>query len=281
MEHYYDVCSDINQGLTPQVFFIINHILHESLRLHSRRVYFRGFQPHFLDHDTIVPLEEILDLTRFNDFLLLHYRITIHTKPPETDMELRPMISGWVQSLSKPDFDRVLEHVPFHPRFVRSSLDYVMTHLDLRRPINVLHFRLEDDGVRFWSRKNNLSETAYRERIIGKYQDIVSRFISPNDQNLVLSFTENPVMEYMRRNGYSVIFMVKEKQREMSAILDFLLSRYCNNIFIGNINLHRIEGSSFDYMALRHMYHVKRSFMVDIDFIDTNITIVDGQSFRS
>jgi hypothetical protein len=47
------------------------------------------------------------------------------------------------------------------------------------------------------------------------------------------------------------------------------------------MNLPRLEGSSFDYMIIRNMFHVKRSFLIDIDNIDSNVTIVEGQDFRS
>jgi hypothetical protein len=109
--------------------------------------------------------------------------------------------------------------------------------------INVIHLRIEVDAILHWSKMNNTSEQNFKSSLENKYIDLFKKYISNTDQNIILSSEMNPkVTNFLRENNYNFRFIQKFfEDREKNAIVDFLVSKCCNNIFIGN------GGSTFSF----------------------------------
>ena len=55
--------------------------------------------------------------------------------------------------------------------------------------------------------------------------------------------------------------------REKNAIIDLLISTYCNNIFIGNFNVKNNNGSVFSYYIWKKNKHNVSNIYIDLDHI--------------
>ena len=153
--------------------------------------------------------------------------------------------------------------------FIQSSLSRYKDH----RNINVIHLRLEDDAIPFWSSINGISCEAYRQALVKQYIHSIKAHIEPtNSINILLSMnTDNEVTKWMKEQNYIYVQMDKTmvQGREVNAIIDLLISAKCNNVFIGNINPHNYHGSTFSYTilnALRNKSNVKK-ICIDSDDI--------------
>ena len=120
-----------------------------------------------------------------------------------------------------------------------------------KKKINVIHLRLEEDAIPFWSSINGISCEAYETELVRQYIENIREHIDPADSiNVILSMnTCNPVTKWMTENKYEFVQMNKTlvKGREVNAIIDLLISLKCNNVFIGNLNPHNYHGSTFSY----------------------------------
>jgi hypothetical protein len=118
---------------------------------------------------------------------------------------------------------------------------------------------------------NNLSESEYRRLLEDKYISAIVENFDKNDGVLVLSYDyNNRVIEYLNNNGYSLLCPQKYNDlgREENAIIDFLIAKkLCNNAFIGNFNLDKLNGSTFSYLIYLHLKPSTQYIYIDIDNI--------------
>jgi hypothetical protein len=133
------------------------------------------------------------------------------------------------------------------------------------KKINVIHLRLEEDAIPFWSSINRISCEEYETALVRQYIENIKEYIDPSDSiNVILSMnTCNPVTKWMTENKYEFIQMSKTtvQGREVNAIIDLLISSKCNHVFIGNVNPYNYHGSTFSYAifnALRGKESVKK-----------------------
>lgn len=162
----------------------------------------------------------------------------------------------WISPTSIQDSKDHIDLFNYHLNHVYFNKIYE-TYADLfisesQKKINIIHLRLEEDAIPFWSSINGISCEEYETELIRQYIENIKEHIdpSPDSISIILSMnTSNPVTEWMTENKYEFIQMskTKVKGREVNAIIDLLISTKCNNVFIGNLNPHNYHGSTFSY----------------------------------
>lgn len=208
-------------------------------------------------------IEEIYDehlLEDINiDFLNSHYIFT----------------PGWINTHNISVFERILGNIHYTNDFLdKSSL--ILKDIKINNRINVLHLRLEDDAIKHWSNMNGMSEHNYKEYIENKYIGLIKKYISKTDENIILSNSlSNRVIDFLKDNNYVFKFSHKFfEDREKNAIVDLLISKYCNNIFIGNFNVINLNGSTFSYY-IGKLIKNNRQVYIDLDHIYNDESVID------
>ncbi len=137
--------------------------------------------------------------------------------------------------ISVPEFDPILKNFVFSAQMVHNA-NIVMSKIDVSKKINVIHLRMEQDGIAHWSKQNHTSEESFKQSLKQIYINLIKEHISPEDETIVLTSSfSNEVIDFLNNNHYSYRFVDKFFQgREKNAIVDLLVSRMCNNVFIGN-----------------------------------------------
>ena len=162
-------------------------------------------------------------------------------------------------------FNYFLKNMHFNALYEKYANLFIKSSLKERSNINIIHLRLEDDAIPFWSSINGISCEAYRQALVKQYiHSIQGHIDASNSMNIILSMnTDNEVTKWMREHNYLFVQMDKTMVagREVNAIIDLLISGHCNHVFIGNINPHNYHGSTFSYAilnALRDKTGVKK-----------------------
>ena len=55
--------------------------------------------------------------------------------------------------------------------------------------------------------------------------------------------------------------------REHEAIIDMLCAKQCNNIFIGNFNMKKLNGSTFSFLIIQNLNDNINKILIDLDRI--------------
>lgn len=178
---------------------------------------------------------------------------------------------AWIHSIDRRLFDEILRNIPFHDRFVD-----IPNIQELAKRVNVLHLRLEDDAINHWAGVNKMEVCKFQSAIEEKYISIITQCINKSDMNIILSgSTTNEVINFMVNNGYNVTIPMKHftDARELNAIVDFLMSKNCNNVFVGNFNMKSLSGSTFSYLISIHLNSEIKQVYIDLDRINDPPTI--------
>jgi hypothetical protein len=175
---------------------------------------------------------------------------------------------GWITRFNNGMFNKLLTNIRYHQQYVDKS-DLLLRDIDVRRTVNVIHLRLEEDGIKHWAKKNNMSNEEFRHHLEDKYIGLIGTHMRPADILLVLSQSScNRVTEYLTDRGYTFRFIQSPfRGREKNAIVDLLASQRCNNTFIGNFNLLKSNGSTFSYYVGRCMGNGVAKVCVDLDHV--------------
>ena len=168
---------------------------------------------------------------------------------------------GWINSYNDNMFEKILTNIEYHEDFVKNSED-------IHGKINVIHLRVEDDAITHWSKGNNMSKPEFQRLLEEKYIEIIRRYIYKNDETIILSSSlNNGVIDFLNEHKYNYRFTEKKyDDREKNAIIDFLVSKNCNNIFIGNFNMKTLNGSTFSYYISK-MIKCKVKILIDLSNI--------------
>ena len=168
---------------------------------------------------------------------------------------------GWINSFNNNMFDDILIHIPYHSQFIENSLP---TNTNKK---NVIHLRLEQDGLDYWSRVNKMSVDNFKAYLEQKYIDIITNYIDKSHETIIVSNSlSNPVIDFLQHQNYNYKIIDKlYKDREKDAIIDLLVSTQCNNIFIGNFNIKNSNGSTFSYY-IGKLLNTKKIY-IDLDKI--------------
>jgi hypothetical protein len=177
----------------------------------------------------------------------------------------------WINHIDRNMFDNILQNITFVNQFCIPREENKL--LSQYTKINVIHLRLEPDAIKHWSRQNNMSLPLFKNIIENKYINIINKYINKKNMNILLTYsTENGVIDFLKKNGYNYYISSKNQEwgRELNAIKDTAMIDLCNNIFIGNFNLEKLNGSSLSYFLLNKMksknINVKK-FLIDLDHI--------------
>lgn len=138
------------------------------------------------------------------------------------------------------------------------------------KKINVIHLRAEDDAIEHWSKQNNMNQHVFKRILTVKYIELITNTIQKEDITLVLtSDTNNEVVQFMKENEYNIMFIDKkftgnQPGRELNAVVDLIIGRYCNNVFIG------CDGSTFSELLLKYIPDVSEHGNVEKITFDLN-----------
>lgn len=182
---------------------------------------------------------------------------------------------GWIDSFNDNMFNKILKNIKYHDDLILKS-EYALNKMNIKKynkkNINIIHLRLEDDGISHWSKQNNLVPEIYKIYLETKYINLIKKYILKTDINIILcssSSASNNVLNFLNKYNYNYKFVEKIfDDREKNAIIDLLVSKCCNNIFIGNFNMKTNNGSTFSYYLWNYIDddNVKKIY-IDLDKI--------------
>jgi hypothetical protein len=165
-------------------------------------------------------------------------------------------------------FDYLLKHITFTERYINAAeefIDFINIKDKKSSKINVLHLRLEEDVTSKFSNVNEQED--YIKNLEDKYIEEIKKNIEKTDDTLILSYSlNNRVLAFLKENEYK--FYLKEKDiaagREINAIIDLIMSKYCNNVFIGNFNENKMTGSCFSCYILHQLPSYVNKVNIDL-----------------
>ena len=130
--------------------------------------------------------------------------------------------------------------------------------------INVIHLRLEDDGIKHWSKINNMDFDTFKNILREKYIKEIRENINKETLTFILtSKCDTIIFDYLKLNNYN--FTITEKlyqDREINAIIDLSIGKLCNNIYIG-------PGCSTFTQCIIKTINNKKTILFDLDHINT------------
>ena len=158
----------------------------------------------------------------------------------------------------KPLFDHFLKMFRFHSYYYEQAQLFIDTTLQQKeQTVNVWHVRNEPDAIGHWSRLNHMCEEEYRIQYETRFIETIRKHIHKDCMNIALTayVDDNPIIDKLRQDGYQIVSRPKipEIGREMNAIIDMLMGYNCNGTFLGNINPHEFQGSTFSYVLYNYL----------------------------
>jgi hypothetical protein len=190
-------------------------------------------------------------------------------------------IFGWINSYNVDMFEKILTNITYHSTFIEKAQSVIreITHPN----VNVIHLRMEDDGITHWSNMNGMSKSQYASILENIYIRLITTHFSPDDKIILLTYSlSNGVVDFLNENGYNYTTVPKFfGYREKDAIVDLLVSRCCNNIFIGNFNVYNLNGSTFSYYVGKLIKPDVVKIFIDPDNITSTPTIVQPTGYAT
>lgn len=245
-----NICKYRNMGLCNQLYQLIAGIV--TCINEKRNILMVG---HFLMQvhtNKYCHLRDVISITNFN-YYLKKYNLTIvdHNQEKYSDMqELHFEIDERIIELIHSDLGKnILQNIRFEPKLVIPVISFVNQQLqnNINRNINIIHLRTESDAIQHWSKQNNMSPAVFTKKLNDKYIKLIHNHIQKETITFVLSGdTQNKVIEYLQKNNYKYTFLRKNKHlyREIRAIMDMIIGKLCNSVFIG------AGGSTFTQILL-------------------------------
>ena len=168
-------------------------------------------------------------------------------------------------------FNEILQNIVFSD-FLKENSEHFLQEINMIdtkiKKMNVIHLRLEDDGIAKYSKNpDEQSKEEFKTKLINKYIETIQHHIDKTDETVLVTYsTENPVIEFLKTNGYNYHIKSKELEagRELNAIIDYLIGINCNNVFIGNFNNETLSGSNFSYFLSKRLQYNVKPFFIDI-----------------
>ena len=186
--------------------------------------------------------------------------------------------SGWIETFNDNMFDKILTNITYNNDFILKS-NLIIKEINTDKKINIIHLRLENDGVAHWSRQNNITQNEYVAYLEEKYINLIKTYTNKTDENIILSSSSsNRVINFLNQYNYNYKFIDKFfNDREKNAIIDLLVSKCCNNIFIGNFNIKNYNGSTFSYYIGKCMKDTVINIYIDLDKIyDKEVVVIQN-----
>jgi len=172
---------------------------------------------------------------------------------------------GW-PSKSYDTFLDILIHITYN-KLLLDKAKIQLSDVTLTKKVNLIHLRIENDAINHWSVMNKMSKENFKIILENKYIQLIQKYIDKNDTTILISSSfDNAVIDFLNKNKYNYFTSKKKpfEYRELNAIVDLIISKKCNNIFIGNFNLNGNNGSSFSY----YIYKTLHSNDITYKYID-------------
>lgn len=174
---------------------------------------------------------------------------------------------GWINSTHTEMFEHIIKNITYHSDFIQKS-SLILNTINPTKKQNVIHLRLENDGIVYWSAQNNMTPMQYKIFLENKYIQLIQTYILCEDETIIVSSSlSNAVIDFLKSNNYNYRCIDKcYDDREKNAIIDLLVSKCCNNIFISNFNIKNYNGSSFSYYIWKCLDYATTIY-IDLDRI--------------
>jgi hypothetical protein len=182
----------------------------------------------------------------------------------------------WINSINRFMFEKILKNIQYNKSLIdKSQLNIQNFNLDTK--INIIHLRIEQDAINHWSTFNKMTPEEFESKLINRYIELIKKYISTNDQTIILSTsTDNKVIDYLKTNSYNYLIPNKHfPDRELNALVDLLISKNANNIFIGCFDHARLGGSTFSYYIGELLNKQIKKIYLDLDNIDNDPNIIE------
>jgi hypothetical protein len=144
-------------------------------------------------------------------------------------------------------FREILNEVKFVTFHELNALLYLRNFSDLSfyRKINIVHLMVENEVAPFYE-ANNMTFETYKFELNKKYYSLIDKYLEPSadEMNIILSSESNQIdlKEYMDFRLFNSVFIDKDCiDPENVQVLALLVSKSCNNIFIGNYNCNEFK----------------------------------------
>lgn len=171
----------------------------------------------------------------------------------------------FVNKLNESMYQDIMKHIVYHTKIDNHLFLPVITN----KNINVIHLRIEDDGIEHWSRQNNMKQEVFKQILEEKYINVIREHINPNYKTIIVGNKYNKVVDFLSNNHYDYIYYdMNINGREIHAIYDLIQASQCNETFIGNFNHTNMNGSSFSYY-ISVVSNPKKIISLDIDNISS------------
>jgi hypothetical protein len=182
----------------------------------------------------------------------------------------------------KPLFDTFLTMFQFCEYYHKECSTFLNKVMDYsEQTINVWHVRNESDAIGHWCKANGLSEEAYREKYETCFIQTVRSHISKDCLNIALTadVENNNIIDTLRQDGYSIEARpnIPGIGREMNGVIDLIMGFRCNGVFLGNINPHVMQGSTFSFVLYNYLKTStpKASMRKEIKLLTINMDNID------
>jgi len=175
-------------------------------------------------------------------------------------------------SKKKDIFEDILMNIRYKKMF-HDKCDEQLSDITLTDKVNIIHLRIETDGIIHWSKMNKMSQKDFKTTLENRYIELIEKNIDMKDTTIILSSSfDNRVVDFLNENGYNYLTSKNYfKYRELNAIVDTIISKKCNNIFIGNFNIKKFSGSTFTYYIKETLTNDIIYEYVDLDDVKARV----------
>lgn len=225
-----------------------------------------------------LPFDQVLDLEKMNN-LLVPFRIKIKqlsSKGHSLDIMLNANCPR--RSMM---FRILISMIHFRDNVIQDVKTFGYKNRQHTQRTSVIHIRNAEDAIEKWA----AAHKDFKTMLDTKYTDAIQKAFGPEECDVIV-LTENPeqnsVVEWMRQNGYHVHYLPKPtKERELNAICDLQMGRFCDHTFIGACNVENTSGSSFSYFLFCMMPPEVVKICIDLDHMERDPSIHHAQPTTS
>lgn len=257
-------------GLCNQIFALISGIINNK---HLKKISVGTFAP-MLNSNLRVKSSKIFDFEKISN----NIGIILNDGPDKNRSSF-----AWYTSINEQLFEEYLPKIYFAPIFYKIS-ENIFSKIGHNSTLNVVHFRIEYDGIKHWSNMNRMSTQQFTTILYNNYRQAIYNNIPKGERILALTFDCKHTFIKELTKDYQIECIDIEKElkntlgftgREICAIIDLLVGIKCNNIFIGCHNFELKRGSSFSYVLWKLMKDVKKGIFMDLDNIIDTLKIIE------
>jgi hypothetical protein len=202
---------------------------------------------------------------KYNEWLNEH--IIIDISNAEYNLEFVNLYDIYRRVDESDIFEDILNKITYSSEFYQLA-EKITKYIDVKQKVNVIHLRIEPDAITHWSKINKMEPKAFQKCIEDKYIELVKKYMNKSDAIIILSnSTVNGVIDFLIKHNYHIFITYKYFiHREKNALVDLLVSKRCNNIFVGCFTILK-TGSTFSNYISKIMGKDVMKVGINIDFI--------------